>query len=134
MISPNRKFIRSDIVYLWANNIEAEKKPEQLMVTLFNDLIVVSTPNKKGTLKFKEAIRIGNVRIKEPKLRKWATKRATLTSSPDKRERSDSVSSEPGNMRGSLSGSLSASLSGSVDGNKGGTLGGSTKRDNALCM
>ncbi len=71
--------MRSDIVAVWSGTNDTDKKQQELVITLFNDLIVVAqSGSKRGTLKFKEAVRIGNVKIKEAKIRKWASKRATL--------------------------------------------------------
>jgi hypothetical protein len=68
------------VVAVWSGTNDTDKKQQELVVTMFNDLIVVAQAgSKKGTMKFKEAIRITNVSLKEPKMRKWASKRATLS-------------------------------------------------------
>lgn len=47
LIDPSRKFIRSDLVAVWSGSNDTDKKHNELVLTLFNDLIVVSSQSAK---------------------------------------------------------------------------------------
>lgn len=76
-----------DICAVWTGSNDTDKKHTEVVVILFNDLIIVATqiPNK-NIMKFKEAIKISKVCVfmfllipkvsyKEPKMRKWTLKK-----------------------------------------------------------
>lgn len=76
-----------DICAVWTGSNDTDKKHTEVVVILFNDLIIVASqiPNK-NIMKFKEAIKISRVRVvmfpvisqvtyKEPKMRKWTLKK-----------------------------------------------------------
>jgi len=76
LVDPTRKFVRSDVVAVWTGTNDSDKKQRELILNMFNDLIVISSQSvKNGSLKFKEAIKIARVHIKEHKLRKWTIKK-----------------------------------------------------------
>lgn len=54
LVDPSRKFVRSDVVAQWTTSVDSDKKHNEMVLTLFNDIIVVSTMSsgRRGTLKF----------------------------------------------------------------------------------
>jgi len=78
-VDPTRRFVRCDPVALWTGTNDTDKKQSELLLNMFNELIVIGTQKERnGSLKFKEAIRIGKVSLKEAKMRRWTSKRAEL--------------------------------------------------------
>eukprot|EP01114_Cavostelium_apophysatum_P014970 TRINITY_DN3996_c0_g1_i1.p1 TRINITY_DN3996_c0_g1~~TRINITY_DN3996_c0_g1_i1.p1 ORF type:complete len:701 (-),score=169.13 TRINITY_DN3996_c0_g1_i1:41-2143(-) len=74
LVDPSRKFIRRDVVAQWTGSNDSDKKINELVLILFNDLLVVAIP-REYKLKFKESFKIGRIHIHEPKLRKWTLKK-----------------------------------------------------------
>jgi len=96
LVDPSRKWVRSDVVAIWSGSNDTDKKQSELILTLFNDLLVVSNPSsKRGTLKLKETLKLSHIHFKEPKARKWSIKKNEMGKFWPTRKISNASDSKP---------------------------------------
>lgn len=92
LTAPHRKFIRQDKVAIWTGTNDTDRKQEELIICLFNDLLIVAKKSSKSsTMKLREKYSLDEISLREPKLRKWAKQASgtvVLPVSPNKLEAS----------------------------------------------